>query len=302
MRLRYIGLGAADAAAEVAFLRDDWQLEPAGEDRFGSALLGVPEAVDPFVVRVRTAAHDRIDVFAFGLDDRSAVDDLAATLAAAGATIVAAPSPLDGGTGGYGFTSFDPDGHLLEFSTQTPLVTPRRAAPRTGRPRQLSHYVVNSPAPEELAAWYCSHLGFRITDRLEDKLIFLTTTDAHHQVGIATSSEPGLNHIAFDCGDVDEFMWATGRLQRRGHRLLWGPGRHGPGDNTFAYFRDPAGFIQEFTTGLESVADPGWRVRNWTSAPDQADLWGTSNPRPGAELAGRRDPGLGVVPGGPGEP
>jgi catechol 2,3-dioxygenase-like lactoylglutathione lyase family enzyme len=301
MRLRYIGLGVVDAEHEVEFLRDEWQLDPAGEDRNGDTLLGVPEAIDPFVVRVRPAAHDRVDVFGFGLESASAVDDMFRMLADADTTVVAEPGSLDHAGSGYGFSFFDPDGHLLELAADTPAVEPRQAASGTGRPRQLSHYVINSPTPDALASWYCTRLGFRITDRLEDKLIFLTTTDAHHQVGIATADECGLNHIAFDCGDVDEFMRATGRLQRRGHRLLWGPGRHGPGDNTFAYFRDPAGFVQEFTTGLESVADPEWTVRTWASVPEQSDLWGTSNPRPASEFVGRRDPGLGIVPGGPGE-
>lgn len=302
MRLRYIGLGVVDAEQEVAFLRDDWQLEPAGEDHGGAVLLGVPGSVDPFVVRVRPATHDRIDAFAFGLDSVAAVDEAFRAVVDASGDVVAEPGLVGHAGGGFGFCCFDPDGHLLELSAESPTVEPHDAAFGTGQPRLLSHFVINSTRPEELAAWYCSVLGFRITDRLDDKLIFLTTTDSHHQVGIATSSEPGLNHIAFDCGDVDEFMRATGRLIRRGHRLLWGPGRHGPGDNTYAYFRDPAGFIQEFTTGLESVADPDWQVRTWQSVPEQSDVWGTSNPRPNADFAGIRDPGLGIVPGGAGEP
>lgn len=302
MRLRYIGLGVVHAAAEVEFLRNTWQLEPAGEERNGATLLSVPGAADPFVVRVRAALHDRVDVFAFGLDTAGAVDDVYRALVEAGTTVVGEPGPVEHAGGGYGFACFDPDGHLLELASDTPMVVPRDTPPGTGRPRQLSHYVINSAGPEELGAWYCTHLGFRITDRLENKLIFMTTSDLHHQVGIATSEEPGLNHIAYDCGDVDDFMRATGRVQRNGQPLLWGPGRHGPGDNTYAYFRDPAGFIQEFTTGLESVADPDWRVRSWQSVPEQSDIWGTSNPRPNAEFVGQRDPGLGIVPGGPGEP
>jgi catechol 2,3-dioxygenase-like lactoylglutathione lyase family enzyme len=302
MRLRYVALGVVDAEREVAFLRDDWQLEPVGEDRGGATLLGLPESVDPFVVRVRPASHDRVDVFAFGLDGVDAVDDVFRRLHEAGASVVGEPGRLDHAGGGYGFVCFDPDGHLLELSADSPTVDPRPLPAGTGRPRQISHYVVSSTAPDALASWYCDLLGFRVTDRLEDKLIFLTTTEQHHQIGIATSRVCGLDHIAYDCGDVDDFMRATGRLLRSGTKLLWGPGRHGPGDNTFAYFRDPAGFIQEFTTGLELVDDPDWEVRTWRSGPEQSDLWGTSNPRPNEEFAGRADPGLGTLPGGTGEP
>ena len=34
---------------------------------------------------------------------------------------------------------------------------------------------------------------------------------------------------------------------------MWGPGRHGPGSNTFAYFQDPNGFVAEYTTALEEI-------------------------------------------------
>ena len=129
----------------------------------------------------------------------------------------------------------------------------------------------------------------------------MTTSRYHHQIALAAAANPGLNHVAYECADVDDFMRATGRVMRMGHRLLWGPGRHGPGDNTFAYFRSPAGFICEFTTGLEPTDSADWVVRHWESVPEQSDLWGTSNPRPNSEFAGPADPGLGILPNTPAE-
>jgi len=152
-----------------------------------------------------------------------------------------------------------------------------------------------------LSEWYCAALGFRITDWLEDKLVFMTTSRYHHQIALAAAPNAGLNHVAYECADVDDFMRATGRAMRLGHRLLWGPGRHGPGDNTFAYFRSPAGFICEFTTGLELTDSPDWVVRTWESLPEQSDLWGTSNSRPNDAFGATADPGLGILPCSPEE-
>jgi len=295
MRLRYIGLGVPNVDEVVAFFLDDWELEDAGAST-DAALLRAPGSEDEFILRVRAASSSQVDMFGFGVDNASEVDELHRCLRAADATIVGEPASILHEGGGYGFRFFDPDGHLLEVASDSPRQQTRTGDFAPGQPLLLSHFVINATQTDRLVDWYCAHLGFRVTDRLEDKLIFLTTTDAHHQIAIATSTENGLNHIAYECHDVDSFMRAAGRLQRRGHHLLWGPGRHGPGDNTFAYFRDPAGFVQEFTTGLESVGSPDWKVRSWRSLPEESDLWGTSNPRPNDEFVGRRDPGLGVVP------
>ena len=75
-----------------------------------------------------------------------------------------------------------------------------------------------------------------------------------------------------------------------------GAGRHGPGDNTFAYFSDPNGFIAEFTTGLERIRPGPLGPRVWRSTPEQSDLWGTAKPRPGAAFVGRPDAGAGPPP------
>jgi catechol 2,3-dioxygenase-like lactoylglutathione lyase family enzyme len=302
MRLRYIGLGVSDVEAATTFFRDDWRLEPAGDDS-GAVLFTTPASEDPFVLRLRPATANRIDVFAFDVGDRDALARLHAHLMSApGARVVGDPAPLDHAGGGYGFQCFDPEGFLLEFAADVTHNQPENIAAGSGLPLRLSHYVVNSTDAGALIDWYCEHLGFRVTDRLEDKLVFLTTTDQHHQLAIGAASVSSLNHIAYDCGNVDDFMRATGRMVRRGHPVLWGPGRHGPGDNTYAYFRDVSGFVHEYTTGLESVADPDWEVRTWMSVPEQSDQWGTSNPHPGPAFATPQDPGVGTLPGRPGEP
>lgn len=302
MRLRYIALGVSDLDAATAFLTDDWRLTPVGDDD-GARLFTGAATTDPFAIRLRPSTHDRIDVFGFDVGDRDTVERLHAHLSTApGARVVDDPGPITHAGGGYGFRCFDPDGYLLELAAEVPTVEREPVHPGTGLPLGLSHYVVNSADPDALIAWYCDHLGFRVTDRLEDKLVFLTTNDQHHQLAIGRAPAAGLNHIAYDCGEVDDFMRATGHMVRRGHPVLWGPGRHGPGDNTFAYFRDVSGFVHEYTTGLESVADPDWQIRTWSSVPEQSDVWGTSNPHPGPAFASAPDPGLGVLPGGVGEP
>lgn len=298
MRLRSIGFGLRDVEAQARFLREVFALVPSAAEP-GCARFSAPGSVEHAVTTLRPAPVDRVDAVAFGVDSRDQVDQIHARLVGRDANVVGRPGPT--ADGGHGFEVFDPDGHLLSVAADTPTRTPPGVRTGHGVPLDLSHVVFDSADIAALADWYCAALGFRVTDRLEDKLVFMTTSRFHHQVALAAAANPGLNHVAYECASVDDFMRATGRAMRLGHRILWGPGRHGPGDNTFAYFRSPAGFICEFTTGLELADSPDWTVRTWESVPEQSDLWGTSNPRPDDAFGTTADPGLGILPGSPQE-
>ena len=298
MRLRHITFGVRDVEAQAGFLREAFALAQQ-DDESGCVQFSAPGSMERAVTMLRPAPCDRVDAVAFAVDSRDQVDRMHARLVELEASVVGRPGETP--DGGYGFQVFDPEGHLLSIAANTPVRTPPGHQPGRGLPLDLSHVVFDSPDIAALAHWYCEALGFRITDWLEDKLVFMTTSRYHHQIALAAASNPGLNHVAYECADVDDFMRATGRAIRLGHPLLWGPGRHGPGDNTFAYFRSPAGFIVEFTTGLEATDSPDWAVRTWESVPEQSDLWGTSNPRPNDAFVSAGDPGLGILPGSPDE-
>ena len=298
MRLRYIAFGVRHMEAQAGFLREAFALVPES-DGSDCARFSAPGSIEPAVTMLRPAPCDRVDEIAFGVDSPDQVDQIHGRLVERAADLVERPGPTP--DGGYGFRLFDPEGHLLSIAANTPSRTPPGHRSGHGQPLDLSHVVLNSPDIAALAGWYCAALGFRITDWLEDKLVFMTTSRYHHQIALAAAPHPGLNHVAYECSGVDDFMRATGRTIRLGHPLLWGPGRHGPGDNTFAYFRSPAGFILEFTTGLELTDNPDWAVRNWASVPEQSDLWGTANPRPNDAFIAPADPGLGILPGSPHE-
>jgi hypothetical protein len=76
------------------------------------------------------------------------------------------------------------------------------------------------------------------------------------------------------------------RAAAAGAPLVYGPGRHGPGNNHFIYFKDPDGFLLECCSDLAQVG-PGSSYelgRKWTVG--QTNLWGPSPP-PAFLLAGR---------------
>ena len=69
-----------------------------------------------------------------------------------------------------------------------------------------------------------------------------------------------------------------------GFPLAWGVGRHGPGDNVFAYFIDPFGIVIEYTAEVEQVGDDhvARGPSHWTWPPGRTDQWGIAPPKPEA--------------------
>ena len=73
-------------------------------------------------------------------------------------------------------------------------------------------------------------------------------------------------------------MSAIGRLRDHDLAPAWGPGRHGPGDNVFAYFIAPFGAVVEFSTAVEKVSED-YEVGapdDWKWPPNHIDQWGVS--------------------------
>ena len=72
---------------------------------------------------------------------------------------------------------------------------------------------------------------------------------------------------------------------RNGHPVEWGPGRHGPGNNVFAYFVGPEQLPVEYTTEMQQcdASYVGKPVEQWTWPPGRLDHWGLT-PAPSARF------------------
>ena len=142
---------------------------------------------------------------------------------------------------------------------------------------QLTHVVFNSADAERTATVAEEVLGFRVSDRTKG-MVFVRCNDSHHSTAFARAGFSSLNHIAFEMRDIDGVMRGIGRLRDHGMTPSWGPGRHGPGDNVFAYFIAPFGAVVEFSTAVEKVPDD-YRVgapADWTWPANRIDQWGMS--------------------------
>lgn len=296
--VRYVALGVHDLDSGLGFYRDEWGL--GAEHVEGDlAFLAAEGSADPFVLRLRAAGENRLDLVSFAVAERADVDWYADRLVAAGVRLVSEPGPVRGVGGGYGFRFLDPvEGRTLEIASDVESRTAREVGAREHIPTGISHMVMNSARAPELVDFFHRHLGFYKSDYLDDVMVFLKgSTPTHHQFAVSANAHANVNHVAYETRGIDEYMRAAGQLLRRGHEMVWGPGRHGPGDNTFAYFSDPNGFVAEYTTALEPIDDLGtWQPRIWRRVAEESDQWGTAcirNPEP---FIGRPDPGLWTPP------
>jgi len=278
--LRYGALAVANFEEERDFFVKHWGLtEVHSED--GLSYLAAAGSPEPFILRLRRD-DKRVDLAGFAVENRANVDALASKLRAEDVEFVHDPQELTGFSGGYGFRVFDGDGRVLEFATGYRTREARKVREREPVPVKLSHMVFNSENLDATAQWYVDHLGFTVSDSLvrpdgANMMHFLRCNSFHHSIAIAMGPHHSLHHLSFEMRGIEEWMRGAGKILRSGARMVWGPGRHNAGDNTFAYFLDPAGNTVEYTTELAMVDDENWVAqRHDVTQLSTQDQWGTA--------------------------
>lgn len=292
--LRHLAVVTPDFARSHAFFTEAWGLRD-GAVQNGVAYLGTGRD-EAFQLALLPGNERRIERIAFGLATRDAVDAAHAALVRAGVPIVAPPGELTTPGGGYGVRFLDPDGRCIELSAD---VTARAAANEGAMPRKLAHVVVNTPDIDRATAFYSEVLGLRVSDWSEHVMSFLRCDSEHHALAFNAAPHASLNHCSWTMGSIDDLFRAQGRIRAWGSPLMWGTGRHGPGNQVFNYFVEPSGYVCELIAdGIDIADEAAWQPQVWVRAPQFMDLWGTSGP-PSAEIraamAGTPDPGASVA-------
>jgi catechol 2,3-dioxygenase-like lactoylglutathione lyase family enzyme len=269
--IRYVGYATPDFDAERAFYEETWGLDPVTSDD-GMAYFKAKGAAEHHVVRLRKDAVKRIDVIALAAESRADVDALCGKVAGSGCKIVHEPRDLTSPGGGYGFRFFSPDGMPYEISSDVAKGSASEVAKWDGVPVKISHIVLHSPQHKEMTQWFVDVLGFKLSDWLGDFMSFLRCNSAHHRIAFLPGP-PCLNHVAYDMEGVDGMMRGIYRLKKQDMDVVWGPGRHTAGNNTFSYFVSPAGFAVEYTAELEEVDFENWVDKVHTPGQLVMDQW-----------------------------
>ncbi|SCY26858.1 Catechol-2,3-dioxygenase [Streptomyces sp. 136MFCol5.1] len=272
--LRSVELHTPAFTESTDFYTEVWGLEPVEQDRDATWLRGTGE--EHHVLALTRGERNGLGRITFAVATPAEIDEAARRLLARGIVPVAGPGPLDQVGGGYGLRFTDPEGRLIELSAQTHAVTPRGRDAAV--PVGVTHTVLNTTDIDAAVAFYTSVLGLRVSDWSEHQMAFLRCNADHHCIAFNQAAWASLNHVAYEMTSVDHFMRGLGRLRHHGINPQWGPGRHGPGNNTFSYFTDPAGLVCEYTSEVAQIVEDTWIAKVWRRTPDLSDLWGTAGP------------------------
>ena len=289
--IRHVGLLSQEIAAHADYHLEALGLQSAGEDRHARYLRA---ASTGHALSLHPADRTGLHHLAFRLDGPAAVDAAATELEGRGIPLVAPPDDLDEPGGGYGLRFLDPENRCIELSAGV-AEHPSCGSTREAGPRRLCHVGLNTPRFEQIVEFYTDVLGFRVSDRIEDEMIFLRCDRRHHAIVFNRADHASVHHVAYVMANVDDVMKGVSRLRARGQEPDWGPGRHGPGNNIFCYYKDPAGYVVELSSDLEHIEDEATHEPAvWRRVPETADQWGTAGP-PGPDvrkaMAGDPDPG-----------
>jgi catechol 2,3-dioxygenase-like lactoylglutathione lyase family enzyme len=269
MKLRSIELIVPDAAKAAAFLTEIWGMAPAEQRGQTQYLRG--SGTHPYLVALEEG-NEAVRSTTF-LCEEAELAALSKRVVESG--LAARPVVSEDPGGGHGLIVEMPEGALFRF-----LAGSVDAEPLDGRdlPVKLTHVVMNAADAEAAGDAAEKVLGFRVSDRTK-AMVFVRCNDSHHSTAFARAGFSSLNHIAFEMADIDAVFRGIGRLRDQKMSPAWGPGRHGPGANVFAYFIAPFGAVVEFSTAVEKVRED-YKVgapEDWTWPEHRIDHWGLSD-------------------------
>lgn len=206
----------------------------------------------------------------YAFEDPDRLDALKRRIEAENVPLSSARSPFfrDGA-----FSVVDPDGTRLVFG-----VAGQARDDGDSAPARLQHFVMASPNCSKVAEFYEHVLGFRVSDRVhrDDGALttcFLRSAHEHHSFAVFQAPAYRLDHHCYETtGWMDIRDWGD-RLASARIPVVWGPGRHGPGNNLFLFTSDPDGNSVEFSAELEIVTNDRPAGR-WPHEERTLNLWG----------------------------
>lgn len=299
-RLAHVGLWATDVAAQARFYRQvlgfdlrntisgtsdqDMEMEDAsaflalGDEHH---CLGIFNDTRPNMSNGRTPfQRSRLHHISFELDTDAELAALAARLNIAGVDLALQERDGDPETGDTLWFN-DPDGNRIEISV-TPddsLSAPpvekggRRAKLR---PHGLQHLAIQTPHLESMVEFYTEALGFDISDWLLRERIWLRCNNDHHTITLI-QGKMDIDHVGYSIFDGPEMLKWADYLSHHQTPVLWGPGRHGAGNDLFLRIADAEGGHIELSAELQQYYDHDVTTppRLWHTRSMALNLWGS---------------------------
>ena len=170
------------------------------------------------------------------------------------------------------FAILDHDKNKIYFG-----VSDKRKEPLSDLHGPLQHITFSSKNVNNFIEFYRDILGFKVSDKVVNKngdltTCFMRSSQEHHTVACFLSKKAGLDHHSYEAGTWEEIKNWCDHFGNEKIELFWGPGRHGPGNNLFAFIEDSDKNKIEISAELETIHDRP--VKIWRHEPRTLNLWG----------------------------
>ena len=244
--LHHLQLQSSDPARLAEFYGDamDMKLQRLGEDQW------ICEGPLRRMLFVR-GQNKKLGYAGFACRDAAGVAAIRARAEEGNIEVLSSPSPL---FGPEAFAVRDPDGSLIVFG----LAKPDQAT--NGLRGPLQHLTLASKDPVAMERFYVNQLGFLTSDYVRDgdgmiRACWMRSNHEHHTLACFRHSKQGIDHHSYEAGDWSVIKDWCDRMGSRRIPLVWGPGRHGPGNNLFVFIEDPDTNWIEISAELEVMYD-----------------------------------------------
>ena len=224
-----------------------------------------------------------LDHYGFEVRDENGIAAIRKRLEAAGhESSQLDPSFIDEAIGtADGLSVLDPDGTPVHFHSAVHRQGENASDPGR-RPIKFQHTTVGTVDVAPFAAFFADIIGFRISDQLTDgRFAWFRSNKDHHTLAVVNVGRAGdIDHYSYDLAEWEDFKSWCDRLSDLDVPVQWGPGRHGPGNNLFVFFDDPAGNHIELSAEMEKFWDgiAEYETRRWEPTPVSVNLWGGQTP------------------------
>ena len=222
--------------------------------------------------------------YGFEVRDTGGLDGIRERLTGAGIPFSSLEDgAVDEGVGPVdGVVVADPDGTQVQF--HSPVRRQGEHSADTGRrPIKFQHTTIGTADVPRFVEFFVGVVGFRISDQLQNgKFCWMRSDRDHHTLAVVDVGHGGdIDHYSYDLAEWEDFKAWCDRLTDLEVPVQWGPGRHGPGNNLFVFFDDPAGNHVELSAEMEKFHDDRveYVPRRWEPRPETVNLWGGQTPK-----------------------
>lgn len=285
-RTSHVCLTIGDLESSVVFYQDIAGLKVSHRDDDAVYLRGVEEVCHHSLVLRKSDQPASCDAIGFRVLQDSDLDAAERYFNDLGESVEWISRPGQGRTLAVNHSSNVRFELVAEMDMQ-PRGLSEYQSPRGGRALRLDHVQVVVPDVGGTGDKFID-MGFRASEAIVEPDsqkrigLFLHRKNNPHDLVLAMGAGPRLHHFAYVVSDLQTLFRAcdiAGTIGI-GNEVERGPGRHGPGNGTFVYFRDPSGHRLELILPPMQYMDVEEQTRIWSAGEKHMIVpWGAPAPQ-----------------------